>query len=300
MNPRMPPERIGLIGVGLVGTALAERLTAAGFAVVGYDLDPDRFAAMPEEGFQAVAHPSQVAEKAQRILLSLPHSDIVEKVVEGASGILSGVQPQTLIIDTTTADPFQSAALAHRLQERNVGFLDATISGSSEQVRRGDVVVLVGGAEERFQAAGDLFDTFARQSFYLGGPGSGALAKLVVNLVLGLNRLVLAEGLALGEKTGLDTARLLEVLRAGAAYSRVMDLKGDKMLQGDFTPQGKLSQHRKDVNLILGLGQHVEVPLPLSQLHAELLATAVAGGHGEEDNSAVIQLWREGLLALRE
>jgi 3-hydroxyisobutyrate dehydrogenase-like beta-hydroxyacid dehydrogenase len=300
MNPNASIESIGLIGLGLVGTALAERLTGAGWEVVGYDVDERRFAAMPPARFRPAASPREVAAQSRRIFLSLPNSAVVEEVIEGTSGVLPGCQPDTLIIDTTTADPERSAALAGRLREQGVAFLDATISGSSEQVRRGEVVVLVGGDSAWVDAAAGLFRTFSTRFYHLGGPGAGATAKLVVNLVLGLNRLALAEGLALGERTGLDTAGLLEVLRASAAYSRVMDLKGEKMLHGDFTPHGKLAQHLKDVHLILDLGQRRSVPLPLSQLHAQLLTAAVAAGHGEEDNSAVIQLWREGLLATQK
>lgn len=280
---------LGLIGLGLVGTALVERFTAAGARVVGYDVDP---AAMDRvsERIDVARTPTHVAAKARRIVLSLPNSDVVDEVVDGVDGLVERLQPGDLIVDTTTADPVRSAALAGRLRERRVRFVDATILGSSEQVRHGEVTVLAGGSDEDIAACDDLFSAFARRTFPMGPNGKGAEAKLVVNLVLGLNRLVLAEGLVLGMKSGIDPERLLEVLRGGAAYSRVMDMKGEKMLRGDFTPQARLAQHLKDVDLILEHGRRTGAPLLVSALHAQLLRSAVAAGEGDLDNSAIVEV----------
>ena len=125
----------------------------------------------------------------------------------------------------------------------------------------------------------------------MGPNGKGAEAKLVVNLILGLNRLVLAEALSLSTRAEIDLEQLLEVLRSSSAYSRVMDIKGDKMITGDFTPEGRLRQHLKDVGLILDMGEQVQARLPLSTLHAELLREAVASGYGDDDNSAIINVF---------
>jgi 3-hydroxyisobutyrate dehydrogenase-like beta-hydroxyacid dehydrogenase len=149
--------------------------------------------------------------------------------------------------------------------------------------------VLAGGSTRTFAMCRDVFDCFARQVFYVGPCGSGARMKLVVNLVLGLNRAVLAEGLAFARSVGVSPERALEILKTGAAYSHVMDTKGAKMLRGDFTPQAKLSQHLKDVRLILSLGKKSGAELPLSKLHRQLLERLEAAGCGTLDNSAIIK-----------
>ena len=281
---------IGLVGLGLVGSALAERFAAAGFDVVGYDIDATKADALRAGGARSTASPAEVARQARRVVLSLPDSAVVERVVEGPGGLMEAAEAGDTIIDTTTGDPVRSAALAARLRERGVAFLDAAIVGSSAHVREGDVIVLVGGNEEAIAGCDGLFAAFARRTFRMGPSGKGAEAKLVANLVLGLNRLVLAEGLVLGRKAGIDPDALLAVLREGATYSRVMDAKGEKMIRGEFSPQARLQQHLKDVDLILDLGRRTGTPLVATALHAQLLRAAVAAGFGREDNSAIIRV----------
>lgn len=288
----MTERTIGLIGLGLVGSALVERFTHAGFNVVGYDIDKERAETVTRLGCTVVSSPAEVAERACHIVLSLPTSREVSIVVEGADGVLSTARKGAYIIDTTTADPVHSAALAERLLECDIHFLDATILGSSEVVRRGEAIVMVGGTNKDREVCHILLATFAKEIFAMGPNGAGAIAKLVVNLVLGLNRLVLAEGLVLGEKAGLDTEALLGVLRTGAAYSRVMDTKGEKMLSREYEAEARLAQHLKDVGLILDLGARTGTPLIMSAFHQQLLRTAVANGYSDVDNSAIIEVLR--------
>jgi 3-hydroxyisobutyrate dehydrogenase-like beta-hydroxyacid dehydrogenase len=277
---------VGLVGVGLVGAALAERFLAAGFDVIGFDRDPERCRLLARLGGQAATSVGDVGSSCQRVVLSLPDSAAVEAVVaEFAAGRPDDLQ----IIDTTTGDPHRTAALGEKLQQQGIQYLDATITGSSDQVRSSEAVVLVGGERPFAESCADLFGSFAREWIYLGPCGSGATMKLVVNLVLGLNRAALAEGLALARACGLDLDLTLRVLQAGAAYSRVMDSKGRKMIEGDFRPQARLSQHLKDVRLILSLAQSVGARTPLSTVHRELLERAEAAGRGADDNSAIIQ-----------
>ncbi|MDA0709931.1 MAG: NAD(P)-dependent oxidoreductase [bacterium] len=289
----MSDRRIGLIGLGLVGTALVERLLAAGFEVYGYDVDETRVGAQKGKGFVACQSSADVAARTRRILLSLPNSDLVKEVVEGPGGVLDTAEPGAILIDTTTANPEMSVVLAAHLKKRSIRFLDATILGSSEQVRLADVLVMVGGPLPVFELCDDIFQSFALRTFHLGRSGKGAEAKLIVNLVLGLNRLVLAEGLVLAQKAGVDLKGLLEVLKAGGAYSRVMDIKGDKMIDRDFKPQARLSQHLKDVDLILDMGARTTTPLPTTALHAQLLRAGVASGLGDDDNSVIIEVLRK-------
>jgi 3-hydroxyisobutyrate dehydrogenase-like beta-hydroxyacid dehydrogenase len=277
---------VGLIGMGLLGSALAERLLSAGYTVTGWDVDPQRRLEHAARGGQVAASCGELFSASRRVLLSLPTSEVVFQVLHECGGAL---RPGLVIIDTTTGEPEATAKLGSALAKRGVHYLDATVAGSSAQARAGEAVLMVGGEPADFSACGDLFASLAKQTFHVGGWGSGARMKLVVNLVLGLNRAVLAEGLAFAQAQGLDTPLTLEILRSGAAYSCVMDTKGEKMLQRDFTPQARLSQHLKDVRLILAAGWVHGAALPLSALHEQLLQAIVAAGYGECDNSAIIE-----------
>jgi 3-hydroxyisobutyrate dehydrogenase-like beta-hydroxyacid dehydrogenase len=279
-------EPVGLIGLGLMGMALAERLRRGGLEVWGHDLDPSRNELLERAGGKPASSAADVASACGRILLSLPDSDVVEAVL---ADMAPGLVPERIVLDTSTGDPERAAATGRRLAERGIGYLDATISGSSQQVREGQAVVLAGGPADAFDQCQDLFRLVARRWFYLGPWGRGSQMKLVSNLVLGLNRAALAEGLWLGQALGLDAQTVLTVLRDSMAYSRIMDTKGEKMIRGDFEPQARLSQHHKDVRLMLQAAARTGTDLPLTQAHARLLELAENAGYGAQDNSAIIR-----------
>ena len=280
---------IGLIGIGLVGSAMAECLIADRFNVIGFDIDKAMCEQLEQLGGIAANSPAQVAEQTDRIILSLPDSDVVQQVIEGSGGILEAKKIPEYIIDTTTGEPDKTAALAKRLAGQNVYFLDAPFSGSSQQVRDKEVVFMVGGEKVAYEQCSDIFHTFSTKIFYLGDSGNGSRAKLAGNLILGLNRLALAEGLVFAAKLGLELQTFLEVLKVTPAYSAAMDVKGQKMLDGDFTPQARLRQHCKDVSIMLKYAESLQQDLPLSKMHLEVLEKAIAAGDGDLDNSAVIR-----------
>ncbi len=280
---------IGLIGIGLVGSAMAERLITNRFNVIGFDIDKAKCEQLEQLGGIAANSPAQVAEQTDRIILSLPDSDVVQQVIEGSGGILEAKKIPEYIIDTTTGEPDKTAALAKRLAGQNVYFLDAPFSGSSQQVRDKEVVFMVGGEKVAYEQCSDIFHTFSTKIFYLGDSGNGSRAKLAGNLILGLNRLALAEGLVFAAKLGLELQTFLEVLKVTPAYSAAMDVKGQKMLDGDFTPQARLRQHCKDVSIMLKYAESLQQDLPLSKMHLEVLEKAIAAGDGDLDNSAVIR-----------
>jgi 3-hydroxyisobutyrate dehydrogenase-like beta-hydroxyacid dehydrogenase len=257
--------------------------------VLGFDIALQRRQALSALGGSAAATAQEVAEKTDLLLLSLPDSRVVGQVVEQ---IASDLRSGQLLVDTSTGEPEDAAALGESLAARGVAFLDATIAGSSAQVAAGEATVMAGGDAEAFERAAPILATFARQAFHVGPWGSGAKMKLVVNLVLGLNRAVLAEGLGLAAAMQLDLGTALEILRVSPAYSAAMDVKGAKMLSGDFAPQARLSQHLKDVRLILAAGERTGATLPLSSVHRQLLERAEAAGLGELDNSAIARLFR--------
>ena len=271
--------KIGIIGVGLLGSAIADRLTAAGHTVLGYDLVPERRRGASSAG--------QVVRECDTTMLCLPTSDVVAQVI----GTLT-LRRGTAIIDCTTGEPNTMAAMGVKLAKDGVDYLDATVLGSSRVVRDGKATVMAGGQRRVFDAAAPLLATFATRSFYLGPYGAGARMKLVANLALGLHRAVLAETLAYAQACEISPATALEVLKAGAAYSRVMDDKGEKMLNHDFSVEARLSQHLKDVRLILAEAAAKHAKTPLSEVHRRLLEELEKAGYGDADNSAIIMAYQ--------
>ena len=284
-------DPIGLVGLGLVGKALARRLTGAGYRVVGQDLDQRANEAAREIGVEVADDLGAVAERCKRVFLSLPDSAAVDRVMWGRSGLGRSCSSGAVVIDTTTADPKETVRHAHRLAARQVRFVDCPLVGSSREIGDGQGVAIVGDLEETAEYA-PLLRTFAKRVFFLGAAGRGHTAKLVVNLVLGLNRIVLSEGLGLAHRCSLDLTQTLEILKASAAYSEVMDTQGEVMLSRDFgRPVARLGQHAKDVGLILELASATGARVPMSELHKALLQEAIAADWGILDNSAVFNLF---------
>jgi 3-hydroxyisobutyrate dehydrogenase-like beta-hydroxyacid dehydrogenase len=274
---------IGVVGLGLMGTAIVERLLASRYDVVVYNRTPDKAEPLIALGARWSDSP---LEHCDRAIISLYTTEVVESVLEQMKSSL--VAGKTLI-DTTTGDPVKTPGLGERLAKLGVQYIEAPISGSSEQTRQHLATALAAGPDASVAACRDLFDCIAAKTYYVGDWGNGVRMKLVANLVLGLNRAALAEGLIFAHAIGLPADKALQVLLNSPAYSRTMDAKGPKMVAGDFSPQAKLSQHLKDVRLILDEASRSGQCLPLSSLHRELLEQAEAAGFGELDNSAIIR-----------
>jgi 3-hydroxyisobutyrate dehydrogenase-like beta-hydroxyacid dehydrogenase len=287
LKPIRRNRPIGLIGLGLMGSAIAARLRAAGFSVIGWDIAASARTQLRQLGGQPATSATDVFTRCDRILLSLPDSGITRALLRTVAPTLHYGH---IIADTTTGDPRDTEELCRQIAPTGATYLDATISGNSDQVRRGEVLVMVGGLAPAFKVCQKLFATFATRTIYTGTTGSAARMKLVTNLVLGLNRAALAEGLSFARALKLDGEQVLEIFRASMAYSRIMDVKGEKMLRGDFKPQARLSQHLKDVRLMLAAATKAHTKLPLSETHKKILSAAEAAGLGQLDNSAIIRV----------
>ena len=276
---------VGIIGLGLLGQALARRLRGSGFAVVGFDIDAAKMAHLATIGGEPASTVAELAQRCDPIVLAVFDTDQVEEVVERA--LPAGLA--RTVICCSTCDPDRIAALAERVAGRGLRFLEAPVSGSSGQVARGEGLGLVGGDK----AAADAVETVIAAMFprwhHIGRCGDGGRAKLAINLVLGLNRLALAEGLVFAQRLGLDASAFLGVARQSAAYSQIMDVKGGKMIAREFAAEGRAAQHLKDVELILAQARRIGQQLPLAAVHADVLAACLRHGEGDLDNCVVIE-----------
>ena len=290
----MVPDRkaVGVVGTGLMGMACAKRLLAAGVEVLGYDVDAAKLAGLAAAGGRAARSAAEIARACDTAVLAVFNTDQVLETLEGARG-LSASRPENMppltVICVSTCDPDRIAALARRLAGSRVHFVEAPLSGTSEQTARGEALGLIGGDHAAADGVRDVLDAICPRRHHVGAAGNGARAKLAINLILGVNRAALAEGLVFAERMGLDPAAFLAVARESAAYSQVMDIKGGKMVSGDFAPHGFVSQSLKDFSLMLEQARRLKQQLPLAETYHALMMGCVAAGEDRLDNAAVIR-----------
>ncbi len=278
------PRLTGLIGLGFMGTALAERLRAADFALLGFDVDAAKMQRFTALGGETAASAAEVALRCARSVLAVYDTEQVGSVLAQ----METAGEAQIVLCTSTVDPPGIAALAARAAGHGVALIEAPISGTSAQVRAGQGVGLLAGDAAAIDAAADLLDAICPRRFRIGAPGDAAKAKLALNLVLQLNRAALAEGMVFAERLGLPATAFLDMLRGSPAYSSVMDTKGQKMLRGDFSPESRVAQTLKDARLMLDQAALAGQRLPLTEVNAALLQ-AVIDVHGPDvDPAAVI------------
>ncbi len=283
--------RVGIIGLGLVGNALARRLISAGYDVCGFDIAEPACIGGQELGVEVLTDAREVAEEVQTLLLSLMTSEDRRALLWGDQAFAAAIKPGTVILDTTTGRPEDILDDHNRLAEQDVRLIDVCLSGSSQVVAEGRAVALVGDKEENADYR-DIIAEFSKTQYYFGAPGQGNRVKLIVNLEFGLNRLVLAEALGLAAKGGFDPGIVLEVLKEGETYSTVMDTKGPRMVAGVYEPVvARLAQHLKDVRLIVEYAEKVGARVPLSEVNARLIQEIVDAGGGDLDNAAVFKAY---------
>lgn len=282
-------KQIGIVGVGLVGNALADRLLAAGFEPIGFDRDPAAAQRFSARGLPCAQSLDALLDLTQTLILAVFDTGDVERI---ANVILASTRvPETFgLIDCSTGDPDRIAVLAERLRQSRIAYLEAPLSGSSEQIARGDAMLLIGADVADLARYSALLRAISPRQFVMGKPGMAARAKLATNLVLGLNRAVLAEGMVFAERMGIPRARFLELVLGTPARSDAALVKGQRMVDEHFEPpQSRIRQHLKDVELMLAAAAQRGQKLPLSETHANLMRAAMNAGDGELDNAAIIR-----------
>lgn len=285
--------RAGVIGAGLMGTACTQRLLAAGFEVLAHDVEKAKLDVIARIGARPVTTLVEIARECHTLVVSVFNTDQVEQVIEGPDGILHAAVragQERIAICVSTCDPDRIASLAERVGPHGVGFLEVPISGTSRQVADGHGVGLVGGSKTVMEQSAAVLDAICPQRHYLGAAGNGSRAKLAVNLILGLNRAALAEGLVFAERLGLDRAAFLEVARGSAAYSQVMDVKGGLMARREYrNPQSRVDQSLKDFRLMLVQAQAHGQDLPFASLYAWMLEDCMKHNEADWDNAAIAE-----------
>lgn len=281
-------RRIGIIGVGLLGSAVASRLLAAGFEVAGYDTRRDQLTAMEPRGLVAAGSMTDAVTGADAVFTILTTPDTVEKVWLGEGGLLAAAPASAVLLQMSTIAPGLAARLGDAAHARGFRFLDTPISGTSTMVARGKCTIFVGGDKAVAAACQPVFDAITASTVHVGEVGMASVAKLAANLIGGINAIALAEALVLGAKAGLPPATLLEALRQSPVSSGTLDTRGPLMVSHRFDPHIRLDLFLKDFGLMLAEGARLGVPLPLTGVAHQLCMATSSAGHGDEDLAAVI------------
>jgi 3-hydroxyisobutyrate dehydrogenase-like beta-hydroxyacid dehydrogenase len=281
-------RRVAIVGVGLLGTAVASRLLAKGFEVRGYDTRPEQLTALASRGLVAATSPAAAVKDADAVFTILPTPAVVESVWLESGGLLDTAPPAAVLLQMSTVSPALVTRLGAAAQERGRKFLDTPISGTSTSVALGEGTIFVGGDSALFATCRPVFDAVAGKTVHVGPVGAASVTKLAANLIGGINVIALAEALVLGAKAGVEPAVLLAALRQAPVGSRMMDSRGVQMVNHTFDPHIRLDLFLKDFRLMLAEGERLGVPLPLTSVAQQLTTAASAAGHGDEDLAAVI------------
>ena len=287
---------VGIIGLGLVGTALATRLKKAGYRCIGFDVRNEAMLAFETAGFKACESVNSILNQTNTLVLAVFDTSGVLAVVEQIQQHRKNKTklPVITLIDCSTGDPSKLAELAHQLSAEGIQFIEAPLSGSSVQIENGQATLLLGGEAQHIESVRPVLNALATLQVHVGGAGMAAKAKLATNLVLGLNRAALAEGMVFAQTMGIQPETFLQLVLNTPARSEAAVVKGDMMVKEQFEPQSRIRQHLKDVQLMLDTAEMRSQNLPLSQAHAQLMRNAIAQGDGELDNAAIIrQIRRE-------
>jgi 3-hydroxyisobutyrate dehydrogenase-like beta-hydroxyacid dehydrogenase len=279
---------IGIVGLGLLGHAIASRLIKAGHTVIGFDVLPDRVSALTTMGVKPASSVAAVAQSAEAVCTLLPSLATAEAVILGADGILAGARRDLAVIQMSTISPTLTERLAREVTVRGLGFLDCPVSGTSSMVERGDGIFFVGGDRALFERWRPMLESVLARAVLVGRVGQAMVLKLVANLLVALNSAAAAEALTFARKAGLDLDVALDVLNASAAASSMLKVRGPMIVRGEFAAQMKLDLFMKDIHLMQEAASAVGAPLPFTDLAERLYAAAQAAGHGGEDLAVVV------------
>ncbi len=286
-------ERIGFIGIGIMGKPMALNLLKAGYAVTVHDLNRQPVDELVQQGADSAGSAGAVAEQSDVVITMLPDSPEVEAVVFGPDGVLEGIRKGMLFVDMSTIAPATSEKISKVLSEKDVDALDAPVSGGDVGAKAGTLSIMVGGTKAAFERALPLFQVMGKNIVHIGDAGAGQVTKACNQIVVGMTIQAVAEAMTLAKKAGVDIEKVRDALLGGFAQSRILDLHGKRILEGNFQPGFKIKLHRKDMNIALQTGRTLSVPLPGTAQVASQMDAIIARGNGELDHSALALFLQE-------
>ena len=292
------PDRIGFVGLGIMGKPMAHNLLKAGFPVIVQNRHQKVTDELVAAGATPGARPRDIAVSCDVLITMLPDSPQVEEVLVGKDGVIEGARAGLVVIEMSTISPIVTRTLADRLAAHGIAMLDAPVSGGDKGAIAGTLSIMVGGEEETFKRCMPIFQALGKTIVHVGGNGAGQVVKACNQIVVALIIEAVSEALVLGSKAGVDPAKILQVLNGGLAANRVIELRGASMLAHDFAPGGRIKTHHKDLGIILELGRMYGVSLPVTALVDQMFASLETRGRGDLDHTALLT-YLEDLAAHR-
>ncbi len=286
-------ERIGFIGLGVMGKPMARNLMKAGYTLVVHNRSRNAVDELAKEGAHAATSPHEVAGQSDVVITMLPDSPDVELVLAGKDGVFESARPGMLLIDMSTISPVVARRLATDAETRGVQMLDAPVSGGETGAINGTLSIMVGGKEDAYNRALPIFQALGKNIVRIGDAGAGQVTKAANQIVVALTIEAISEALVLATKAGVDPAKVRQALLGGFAQSRVLDVHGQRMLDRNFQPGFRVNLHRKDLGIALATSQEYRVPLPLTAGVYQMMNALLASGLGDRDHSALVTLIEE-------
>ncbi|HEV7603546.1 MAG TPA: NAD(P)-dependent oxidoreductase [Candidatus Limnocylindrales bacterium] len=291
-DPSPARGHVAFLGLGTMGEAMAGNLAKAGFEVTGWNRTPGRAANLADLGVSMAATPAEAVTAVDIVVICVSDTPDVEAVLFGTDGVVAAARAGTLIIDCSTIAPSGSWDFAARLKEHGLAMVDAPVSGGSEGARNATLTIFVGGDAEDVERARPVLSAMGRTITHVGPIGAGQAVKAVNQVILAGTYLGVAEGIVLAIKAGLDVSQVVGALGGGAAQSWVLANRSGRMLDNDYPLGFKVALHRKDLGIALDLAEQLGAVLPVSALAAQLETGLIAGGHGDDDMSALARAIR--------
>lgn len=286
-------KRVGVVGLGIMGSAFASSLLGKGFEVVGYDVEQDRIDELEAAGGHRAASPAAVAAASEAVITALPSVAALEAVVGGEDGLVAGAHDGLIVIEMGTLPLDAKEQARHALEPHGVTVLDAPVSGTGLQAAAAEVVIYASGDPDAIESADPIFAAIGKQTFDLGAFGNGSIMKYLANLLVSIHNLATAEAFVLGMKAGLDPQQILDVLAAGVGSSRILEIRGPMMVADSYEPAARLKMFIKDVTVIGDFARSLGVPTPLLDATLPLYEQAVEAGLGDSDAAALCALLEE-------
>ena len=283
---------IGVIGLGLMGKPMARNLAAAGAGLFINNRSQGVVEELAAEGMTPAGTPRDVAQQADVVICMLPDTPTLEKIVSGENGILAGLPAGKLVIDMGTSKLLATRDLAAKVEAAGADYVDAPVSGGTLGAIAGNLTIMAGGTEKAFARALPVLEVLGSKITHVGPTGAGQVAKAANQVIVGLNIGAVAEALSLAEKAGVDPGRVREALGGGFADSRILEVHGQRMVSGDFTPGARCPIQRKDMDQALELAEHLGIELPATALSRDLYDRVIDAGDGDLDHAGLIRAIR--------
>ena len=283
-------ERVGFIGLGIMGGPMARNLMEAGYGLTVHNRSPEKAEELGEAGATVAETPGEAAENSDVVITMLPDSPQVREVVAGEDGVLEGISQGSLIVDMSTISPVVTEELAEAVKQKGASMLDAPVSGGDVGAIEGTLSIMVGGEEADFERAKPLFEAMGKTITHVGPVGAGQVTKAANQIVVALTIEAVSEALVLGSKGGVSPEKILEVLSGGLAGNKVMEVKREKFLSHTFEPGFRSELHHKDLGIALAAGREYGVVLPVTAIVDQMLLSMRRKGWGGEDHSALLRV----------